>query len=311
MKNDRFNVNSAESHSMLAKHSRISLKRGGYRHHSAKEGAQNFFVWFSGILTVVILLVIIIYILWHGLPQLSWRFFTTPYSPSSDTDQGILPMIINTLYLVIVTLVLCVPVSLATSVYLTHYAKPGKMLTAIRYTTEVLSGIPSIIFGLVGAAFFSDTLGLGYSVLSGALTMTIMVLPTIVRTSEEALLAVPASYREGALALGASRLRVIRTISLPSALPGILTAVILAMGRVVGESAALIFTLGMAYKMPTGIFDHLFASARTLTLHLYQLFSQGLSMDQAFGTATVLLLLVLLLNFVANRMTKAFQKGDK
>lgn len=281
---------------------------GGVRYHTAQENILKAFIWLSAFITVAIVAAILFYILGNGIPQISWSFLSAPYSPSGK-EQGILPMIINTVYMVVLTLLIATPLSLATSIYLTQYAKPGKMLSAIRFTTEVLSGIPSILFGLVGFAVLSVTFKMGYSVLAGALTMTIMVMPLIVRTSEEALLAVPKIYSEGALALGAGKLRVIRTILLPSAMPGILTAVILAMGRVVGESAALIFTLGMGYRMPESLFGHVMDSGRTLTLHLYTLFSTGLSLDQAFGTAAVLLILVFLLNLAANQLTKLFKKN--
>ncbi len=280
---------------------------GGQRHHRAAENFQKALIWISAFITVAILAAILIYILGNGIPQINWTFLSTPYSPSGS-EQGILPMIINTLYMVILTLLIATPLSLATAIYLTQYAKPGKMLDAIRFTTEVLAGIPSILFGLVGFAVLSVTFQMGYSILAGSLTMTIMVLPLIVRTTEEALLAVPTTYSEGALALGANKLRVIWTILLPSAMPGILTAVILAMGRVVGESAALIFTLGMGFRMPEAVLGHIMDSGRTLTLHLYTLFSTGLSLDQAFGTAAVLLILVFLLNLAANSLTKLFKK---
>ncbi len=260
------------------------------------------------LLTVVILVYILLFVLINGLPNISWKFLTDPYSVRGD-QQGILPMIINTVYMVIITLLIATPIGLATAVYLTQYAKQGRLVRMIRFTTEVLAGIPSIIFGLVGSVLFSETLGFGYSILSGALTMTMMVLPTIVRTSEEAVLSVPMSYQEGALALGAGRLRVIFNIILPSAMPGILTAIILAMGRVVGESAALIFTLGMAYSMPTGVFSHVLQSGRSLTLHLYSLFSVGKDMDQAFATAAVLLIVVFILNRLASLTSNLLKKG--
>jgi phosphate transport system permease protein len=262
---------------------------------------------FATVLTVVILAFILLYILINGIPQITWKFLSTPYSARGD-NQGILPMIINTVYMVVLTLLIATPIGLSTAVYLTQYAKQGRLVRAIRFTTEVLSGIPSIIFGLVGSALFSTTLGFGYSILSGSLTMTMMILPTIVRTTEEAILSVPLSYQEGALGLGAGRLRVIFTIILPSAMPGILTAVILAMGRIVGESAALIFTLGMAYGMPGGFFAHIMESGRTLTLHLYSLFSVGKDINQSFATAAVLLIVVFLLNRLASLTTKMLKK---
>ena len=259
-------------------------------------------------LTVLILVYILLFILINGIPHLSWKFLTDEYSVRGD-NQGILPIIINTVYMVLITLIIATPIGISTALFLTQYAKQGRLVRAIRFTTEVLAGIPSIIFGLVGSVLFSETLGFGYSILSGSLTMTMMILPTLVRTTEEAILSVPMSYQEGALALGAGRLRVIFNIILPSAMPGILTAVILAMGRIVGESAALIFTLGMAYAMPSNVFGHIMESGRTLTLHLYALFSVGKDINQSFATATVLLIIVFVLNRLASLTSKMLKKG--
>ena len=233
----------------------------------------------SAAITVGVLLLIIGYILVNGIPHISWTFLTGVYRESND-QKGILPMIINTAYLVLLTLAAAVPIGLAAAIYLTQYARQGLMVRIIRFTTETLAGIPSIIYGLFGFALFVSLLDFGYSLLAGALTLAIMVLPTMIRTTEEALLAVPGQYREGALALGAGNLRVILGIILPSAMPGIVTAVILSVGRIVGESAALMFTAGLVTNMPDGLFSHALSSGRSLTLHLYQLAMRGESLDQ-------------------------------
>ena len=263
-------------------------------------------------ITVITLLGIILYILVNGIPHISWKFISTPYSEIQDDLKGILPMIINTLYIVGITLLLSAPIGISSAIYLTQYAKQGRLVKVIRFTTEVLSGIPSIIFGLFGYTVFCILFRLQTSILSGCLTMTICILPTIIRTTEESLLAVPESYKEGAMALGAGKLRVIMGIVLPCAMPGVLTAVILAMGRIVGESAALLFTSGLSYNMPSGFLDQIFASGRTLTLHLYQTAREATypdAMNVAFATATVLLILVFILNRLAGLLSKALKKG--
>ncbi len=266
-------------------------------------------IGFSSVFTVAMLVLIIGYILIRGLPHVNLRFLTTAYSSSDPNLQGILPMIINTLYMIVITLLFSVPVGLLTAIYLTQYAKQGRLTRMIRFTTSILAGIPSIIFGLFGALFFGVALRLGYSILCGCLTLTLMVLPTIIRTSEEALLTVPGAYIEGALALGARKLRVIFQILLPNAMSGILSAIILAMGRIVGESAALIFTAGMVYTMPKDAFSHILDSGRTLTLHLYQLAMLGEDLSATFATAAVLLIIVFLLNLLAGYLAKKVKKG--
>lgn len=257
--------------------------------------------------TVCVLVGLIAYILVQGLPHINWKFLTTAYSMRDPELRGILPMIINTLYIVVITLLIVTPIGLSAAVYLTQYAKQGKLVRAIRFATEVLSGVPSVLFGLFGYTVFCVMLGMGVSILAGCLTMTLCILPTIVRTTEESLLAVPDSYKEGALALGAGKLRVVFGIVLPCAMPGILTAVILGMGRIVGESAALMFTSGMAYDMPGGALSHVMESGRTLTLHLYQMASQAVDPDAfhiAYATASVLLLLVFFLNRLASLLSR-------
>ena len=248
-------------------------------------------------ITVAALIGIIGYILWNGIPHITWSFLSSPYSETRASMKGILPMIINTLYIVVITLLISAPIGISAAIYLTQYAKQGKLVRAIRFTTEVLSGIPSIIFGLFGYTVFCILFRLQTS---------------IIRTTEEALLAVPGSYKEGALALGAGKFRVIMGIVLPCAMPGVLTAVILAMGRIVGESAALLFTSGLSYNMPSGFFSQIMSSGRTLTLHLYQTAREAASPDAlnvAFATASVLLIFIFILNRLASLLSKVLKKG--
>lgn len=271
-------------------------------------------IYLSAGVTVLILIGLIGYILIQGVPHISWKFLSTGYSTRNTSQQGILPMIINTVYIVVITLVIVTPVGLSAAIYLTQYAKQGRLVRMIRFTTEVLSGVPSIIFGLFGYTVFCVLLGFGVSILAGCLTMTICILPTIVRTTEESLLAVPAGYKEGALALGAGKLRVILGIVLPCAMPGILTAIILGMGRIVGESAALMFTSGMAYDMPRSAAAHVMDSGRTLTLHLFQMSSQAVDPNAfhiAYATASVLLILVFVLNRLAGFLSRLLDKNAK
>lgn len=271
-------------------------------------------IYLSAAVTVCILAGLIGYILVQGLPHISWNFLSTSYSAKDKNLQGILPMIINTVYIVLITLLIVTPVGISSAIYLTQYAKQGRLVRSIRFTTEVLSGVPSIIFGLFGYMVFCVLFGFGVSILAGCLTMTIMTLPTIIRTTEESLLAVPDSYKEGALALGAGKLRVVLGIVVPCAMPGILTAVILGMGRIVGESAALMFTSGMAYDMPTSVFGHILSSGRTLTLHLFQTASQAVDPEAfhiAYATASVLLILVFILNRLASLLSHLLDKNAK
>lgn len=271
-------------------------------------------IYLSTGITVFILIGLIGYILIKGIPHISWKFLSTAYTARDVNQQGVLPMIINTLYIVVITLLIVTPVGLSAAIYLTQYAKQGRLVKAIRFTTEVLSGVPSVLFGLFGYTVFCVMFGFGVSILAGCLTMTICILPIIVRTTEESLLAVPDSYKEGALALGASKLRVVLGMVLPCAMPGILTAIILGMGRIVGESAALMFTSGMAYDMPSDVFDHIMNSGRTLTLHLYQMASQAASTDAfdiAYATASVLLILVFILNRLASLLSHLLDKNAK
>lgn len=266
----------------------------------------------AAVITVIVLVGIIGYILVKGVPYLSWGFISTAYSETNSALKGILPMIINTVYIVVITLLISVPIGISSAIYLTQYARQGRLVKAIRFTTEVLSGIPSIIFGLFGYTVFCILFRLQTSILAGCLTMSICILPTVIRTTEESLLSVPESYKEGAMALGAGKLRVVLGIVLPCAMPGVLTAVILAMGRIVGESAALLFTSGLSYNMPRGFWQQIFSSGRTLTLHLYQTAREASTPDAmniAYATAAVLLILVFLLNRLAGLLSRSLRKG--
>lgn len=268
-------------------------------------------IYISTAITIFILLGIIYYIFSNGLPYLNWNFITNIYLENDENKKGILPMIINTMYIIVITLLISVPIAISSAIYMTQYAKQGKLIRSIRFTTEILSGIPSIIFGLFGYYFFCVTFKLGTSILAGSFTMAICILPTVIRTTEEALLSVDPSYKEGAMALGASKLKVILGIILPCALSGITTAIILSIGRIIGESAALLYTSGMAYNMPANFLGHILSSGRTLTLHLYQISKQAASPDAfqiAFKTASILLIIVFLLNLLAWVISRIFKK---
>ncbi len=253
---------------------------------------------------IVLLAGIMGYVFFRGLPQISWTFLSTVQSAKKGTF-GILGNIVNTLYIIVITLLIAAPVGIGSAIYLNEYAKPGKLVRTIEFTTEILSGIPSIIFGLFGMVFFGATCKLGYSVLTGSFTLTLMVLPLITRNTQEALKTVPDSYRSGALGIGATKWYMIRTILLPSAAPGILTGVILSIGRIVGESAALLFTAGSGFQLPRNLFGKLFESSGTLTIQLY-LCMQKAKYDQAFGIAVVLLIIVLGINFLTRYLTRRF-----
>ena len=255
-------------------------------------------------LSILILACIMGYVFVRGIPHVTWAFLSTASSATKGTF-GILGNIINTLYIVGITLLIATPIGIGSAVYLNEYARPGKAVRAIEFTTEVLSGIPSIIFGLFGMVFFGNTLGLGYSILTGALTLTLMILPLITRTTQEALKTVPDSYRHGALGIGATKWYMIRTILLPSAMPGILTGVILAIGRIVGESAALLFTAGSGYYLPKNLLHKVLESGGTLTIQLY-LFMQKAKYNEAFAVAVVLLVIVLGINGLAKYLSHRF-----
>ncbi len=263
-------------------------------------------IWLFAGITTAFLVWMVLDIVVQGIGGLSPEFLFSNYNLYKG-QTGIFPMIVGTLLIIFTTLFIAAPVGIFAAIFLTEYAKPGRMLSLIRFATESLSGIPSIIYGLFGYIFFKDVLGLGFSVLSASLTLGIMILPVMVRTTEEALKSVPNGYREGSLALGASRLRTIFRVVLPSAIPGILTAVILSMGRVIGETAAVIFTAGSVAKVPA--IGHLFdSSVRTLSVHLYMVALEEADFKSAFATATVLMVLITTLNFLAGRFAKRMMK---
>ena len=261
-------------------------------------------VWLSAIITVAVMAFLIGFILIKGVGNLTPDLFALEYN--SD-NASLMPALINTLIITLLSLVIAVPFGIFAAIYLVEYAKKGsKLVKIIRITTETLQGIPSIIFGLFGLLFFSTALHWGYSLLSGSMTLVIMILPLIIRTTEEALLGVPDAYREASFGLGAGKLRTVFKVVLPSAIPGILSGVVLATGRIVGETAALIYTAGSVAKVP----ESLMGSGRTLAVHMYVLSSEGLYMDQAYATAVILLLFVLVLNWISGVCAKKLSKAS-
>lgn len=263
-------------------------------------------IYLSAAIAVSVLLMIICYVTVRGIGSVSLEFLTTVTSARKGT-VGIAGNIVNTLYIIVITLVIATPIGVGSAIYLNEYAKPGKIVRIIEFTTETLSGIPSIIFGLFGSVFFGTTLKLGYSLLTGALTLSLMILPLITRNTQEALRTVPDSCRGGALGMGATKWHMIRTILLPSAMPGIITGVILAIGRIVGESAALLFTAGSGYLLPKagGWLSKILQPGGTLTIQLY-LSSSKAEYNVAFGIAFVLLVIVLCINFLTKYLAKRF-----
>lgn len=263
-------------------------------------------IYLSAAIAVSVLLMIICYVTVRGIGSVSLEFLTTVTSARKGT-VGIAGNIVNTLYIIMITLVIATPIGVGSAIYLNEYAKPGKIVRIIEFTTETLSGIPSIIFGLFGSVFFGTTLKLGYSLLTGALTLSLMILPLITRNTQEALRTVPDSYRSGALGMGATKWHMIRTILLPSAMPGIITGVILAIGRIVGESVALLFTAGSGYLLPKagGWLSKILQPGGTLTIQLY-LSSSKAEYNVAFGIAFVLLVIVLCINFLTKYLAKRF-----
>lgn len=254
----------------------------------------RFAVYAGAVFSVGVLIAIVGYILFKGVPHLKPDLFAWEYN---STNVSMTPAIVNTVLMTLIALVICVPLGIGAAIWLTEYAKRGSGLVKIvRMTAETLAGIPSIIYGLFGALFFVVALNMKLSLISGALTLSMMVLPTVMRTTEEALLAVPDSYREGCFGLGAGRLRTTFKVVLPSAVPGILSGVILAIGRIVGETAALIYTAGTVPEIPESLFD----STRTLAVHMYTISTEGLHVDESYATAVVLLILVLGINSLSS-----------
>lgn len=274
---------------------------------SYKRTPLSFVLWLlvnvAMITTVAVLAYLIVYILVNGVPYLNSQLFELKYT---SENASVFPAIINTLIMTVLSLVLAVPLGIFAAIYLVEYAKRGnKLVEVVRLTAETLSGIPSIVYGLFGMLFFVTALKWKFSILAGAFTLAIMILPVILRTTEEALLSVPDSYREGSFGLGAGKLRTIFKIVLPAAVPGILSGVILATGRIVGETAALIYTAGTVAKIPNSAFS----SGRTLAVHMYLLANEGLHVNQAYATAVILLILVIGINalssFIAKKISKA------
>lgn len=249
-------------------------------------------------ITLFTLIIIIGFILTKGLPGISSEFLTEA-PRKMGKEGGIFPILIGTIFVTIVAVVIATPLGAAAAIYFNEYSKDSRWVRTIRFFTEVLAGIPSIIFGLFGFAFFVVFLGLGWSVLSGGLTLSIMILPTLIRSTEEALKTVPMSYREGSLSLGATKWQTIYKVILPCCKPGLLTGLILGIGRAVGETAAVMLTIGGSLRMVNDLYD----PTRTLALHLYMLASEGLSEEKTYATSALLILLVLLINTVANRIS--------
>lgn len=260
-------------------------------------------VLLSALITFSVLIFLIAYILIHGVPYLKPSLFSLHYS---SENASLMPALVNTIVMTLLSLLIAVPLGIFSAIFLVEYAKRGnKFVEVIRLTTETLQGIPSIVYGLFGMLFFVTTCGWGFSILAGAFTLAIMVLPLIMRSTEEALRAVPDSYREGSFGLGAGKLRTVFRIVLPAAVPGILAGVILAIGRIIGETAALIYTTGTVADFPKSVMS----SGRTLAVHMYNLASEGLYMDQAYATAVILLVVVVLINTLSGMLAKKLTKA--
>ncbi len=263
----------------------------------------NLAVRASALIVCAVIVIIVGYVLIKGIPHLKPSLFAWEYT---SENVSMMPAIINTITMTLLSLLIAAPTGIFSAVYLTEYAPKGsRLVKLVRATTETLSGIPSIVYGLFGMLIFVIALDFGNSILSGALTLSIMILPSIMRTTEEALLSVPTAYREGSFGLGAGRLRTVFKIILPSAVPGILSGIILAIGRIVGETAALIYTSGTVAGIP----KDLFSSGRTLSIHMYSLTSEGLYMDEAYATAVILLLLVLIINTISELLARKMTAG--
>ncbi|MGF1702974.1 phosphate ABC transporter permease PstA [Photobacterium makurazakiensis] len=262
-------------------------------------------IWSAAAVTVGFLLWVVWYILSNGLSHVDWTFITSDYTTIGQ-ESGIWPMIVTTLYMVAASVGVAAPLGIMTAIYLTEYAAVGsRLVKVVRFCTESLAGIPSIIYGLFGMTFFVVVMGFGYSILSGALTLSILILPVIIRTTEEALMAVPQTYREGSYGLGASKIYTIWRLILPSAMPGIVTSIILSVGRVIGESAPVFMTAGMVARIPESMLD----SGRTLTVHLYKLTQELYTIhewNQAYATATVLIVIVLCINLLTKIIASRF-----
>ncbi len=276
------------------------------------DGAVYALIGLSAGISVALLVGILFYVLGKGAGTISWEFLSMVPSSLKGTF-GIAGNLLNTLYMILITLLLATPIGVGSAIYLNEYAHPGKLVRFIEFTTETLSGIPSIIFGLFGMVFFGNFFHLGYSILTGALTLTLMVLPLITRNTQEALKTVPESYRTGAMGIGATKWYMIRTVLLPSAMPGMITGVILSIGRIVGESAALLFTAGSGYLLPKsamGYLDKVLEPGGTLTIQLYLCMSKA-EYDKAFGIALVLLVIVLCINALTKVLARQYDVTRK
>ena len=262
----------------------------------------RFAVYLAAIITVGALLFVVGYILVKGVPNLSFKMFEWRYTTE---NLSMLPALLNTILMTLLSLLIAVPLGVFAAIYLVEYAHRGsRLVRLVRMNAETLAGIPSIVYGLFGMLFFVTALKLGFSMLSGALTLSIMILPVVLRTSEEALISVPDSFREGSFGLGAGRLRTVFRVVLPDAIPGILAGIILGVGRIVGETAALIYTAGTASDTVSGIMD----SARTLSVHMYALSQEGLSVNQTYATAVVLLVIVVCINALSASLARKFSR---
>lgn len=266
-----------------------------------KDSIINALIFLSAIITIGILFWILSYILMRGIKYINIDFIV---GVEGEEASGLIPMFASTFYMVVLSIGISSPIGICTALYLTEYAKNGSFVRLVRFTTECLSGIPSIIYGLFGMIFMVVVLKMGFSIMAGAITLSIMVLPTVIRTSEEALKSVAKEYREGSLALGASKLQTIVKVVLPSAIPGILTAVILSTGRVVGETAAVYLTAGMVDRIPSSLMD----SGRTLSVHLYLLAKEGISFEKSYATAAFLIIIVFALNLSSNFIAKKLNR---
>ena len=283
------------------------MKRSSYRRFM--DGLRSALMYIAIAIVCLVLVGIIGYIFFRGIPHISWDFLSTKPSPRSGTI-GILPDLLNTLYVILITLVIVLPLGVGAAIYLTEYAANKKLVRIIEFATETLSGIPSIIFGLVGMLVFVEFFGLQSSLIAGSLTLVILTLPTVVRTTQESLKTVPQSYREGALGLGSGKWHMIRTVVLPSSVDGIVTGCILAVGRIVGESAALLYTAGVAHNILSpaqAVTPN--TPGSTLTVALYMYASERVEFDAAFAIATILLILAFIINLAAKLAGKKLRKN--
>ena len=261
-------------------------------------------VWLAAGVNILSLVSLIGYILAQGIPYLSWELFALEYTTQ---NVSLFPALVDTILMVAVALSLAAPIGIGTAIYFVEYAKKGnKFVSIMDMTTDTLAGIPSVVYGLFGLLFFVIYLQMGYSLLAGACTVAIMILPVIIRTTEEALQTVPISYREGSYALGANKLRTVLVVVLPAAVPGILAGIILSIGRIMGETAALVYTAGTVAQLP----EDLFSSGRSLAVHLYVLASEGLFMEQAFATAVVLVIITVIVNGASTWMAGKLMRGN-